>query len=165
MHIDSVVVNASPLITLFKSGQAALLPALFRQIHVPDAVWREISDSRHDDVASRELASASWAIRLPPQALDPLVIAWDAGLGETEVLAYARANPDVRAVVDDDYARRCAQSLGIRTLGTCGVIVLAKRRGVISEVKPSLEALQAAGLWLSESVLQAVLVAADEGPK
>lgn len=162
MRIDRVVVNASPLITLFKSGRSGLLPALFQQIHVPDAVWREISDSGHDDVASRELASAPWAIRLPPQALDPLVIAWDAGPGETEVLAYARANPDVRAVVDDDYARRCAQSLGIRTLGTCGVIVLAKRRGVITEAKPCLAALQAAGLWLSESLIRTVLSEAGE---
>lgn len=46
MPIDGVVVNASPLITLFKSGQTALLPALFQQIHVPDALWREISDAR-----------------------------------------------------------------------------------------------------------------------
>ncbi len=157
MRIERVVVNASPLITLFKSGQAHLLPALFSKVYVPDAVSREVIDGGHDDVAARDLARAEWAIRLPAQALDPLVIAWDAGPGETEVLACARANPDVRAVVDDDYARRCAQSLGVRTLGTCGVIVLAKRRGVIPAVKPCLDALQAAGLWLSESLVRAVL--------
>lgn len=162
MRIDRVVVNASPLITLFKSGQAHLLPALFHEVHVPDAVWREIVDAGHDDVAARQLAQAGWALRLPVQPLDPLVLAWDAGPGETEVLAYARANPDVRAVVDDDYARRCAQASGIRTLGTCGVIVLAKRRGVIAEVKPGLAALQAAGLWLSDGLIRAVLAEAGE---
>jgi len=30
MRIDAVVINASPLITLFRSGQAELLPKLFR---------------------------------------------------------------------------------------------------------------------------------------
>ena len=105
MRIDCVVVNASPLITLFKSGQAHLLPALFQQVYVPDAVWREIADSGYDDAASRELANAPWALRPPVQALDPLVLAWDAGPRETEVLAYARANAGVCAVVDDDYAR------------------------------------------------------------
>lgn len=162
MRIERVVVNASPLITLFKSGQAHLLPALFQCIHVPDAVWREITNGGHDDLAARDLANADWAIRLPPQALDPLVLAWDAGPGETEVLTYARAHPETRAVVDDDYARRCAQSLGVRTLGTCGVIVLAKRRGVLAEVKPCLNALQAAGLWLSDGVIRAVLKEAGE---
>lgn len=162
MRIERVVVNASPLITLFKSGQAHLLPTLFDKVCVPEAVWREITDGGHDDVAARDLARAEWVIRLSPQVLDPLVIAWDAGPGETEVLTYARANPDVRVVVDDDYARRCAQSFGIRTLGTCGVIVLAKRRGVIAEVKPCLDALQTAGLWLSDGVIRAVLGEAGE---
>jgi hypothetical protein len=34
MPIERVVVNASPLITLFKSGQADLLPRLFMSILV-----------------------------------------------------------------------------------------------------------------------------------
>jgi hypothetical protein len=42
MGIDAVVVNASPLITLFRSAQADLLPGLFAQIIVPEAVWREV---------------------------------------------------------------------------------------------------------------------------
>jgi len=39
MRIDSVVINASPLITLFRSGQAHILPQLFNRIIVPQAVW------------------------------------------------------------------------------------------------------------------------------
>ncbi|MBK9327080.1 MAG: DUF3368 domain-containing protein [Hydrogenophilales bacterium] len=163
MRIERVVVNASPLITLFKSGQAQLLPALFASIHVPDAVWREVVAGSHADEAARGLANAPWAQRLAPLPLDPLVLAWDAGPGETEVLTYARANPDVRAIVDDDYARRCARSLGVRTLGTCGVLVLAKRRGVITTVEPGLRALTDAGLWLSPALIRAVLHEAGEG--
>jgi hypothetical protein len=90
MRIERVVVNASPLITLFKSGQAHLLPALFETVYVPDAVWREIADGGHTDVAARDLPGVDWAVWLPPLALDPLILAWDAGPGETEVLTYAR---------------------------------------------------------------------------
>lgn len=42
MRIDAVVINASPLITLFRSGQAGLLPRLFTHIVVPKAVWKEV---------------------------------------------------------------------------------------------------------------------------
>jgi len=42
MQIDAVVINASPLITLFRSGQADLLPQLFKRIVVPQAVWQEV---------------------------------------------------------------------------------------------------------------------------
>lgn len=52
MRIDAVVINASPLITLFRSGQADLLPRLFNRIVVPDAVWQEVVlDEWEDKVA------------------------------------------------------------------------------------------------------------------
>ncbi len=38
MLINRIVVNASPLICLFKSDLAELLPALFEDIAVPDAL-------------------------------------------------------------------------------------------------------------------------------
>jgi predicted nucleic acid-binding protein len=44
MRIDAAVVNASPLISLFRSGQASLLPRLFDRIVVPEAVWQEVGD-------------------------------------------------------------------------------------------------------------------------
>ena len=47
------------------------------------------------------------------------------------MLTVALNRPDFRAMVDDQAARRCARTLGIRTLGTGGMLVLAKRRGLI----------------------------------
>ena len=52
MRIDKVVVNASPLITLFRSGQAGLLPQLFQKIIVPGAVWTEVTGSERNDPAA-----------------------------------------------------------------------------------------------------------------
>jgi len=36
---DGIVINASPLIVLFKSGLEFVLPGLFKKIVVPEAVW------------------------------------------------------------------------------------------------------------------------------
>ena len=157
MRIDRVVVNASPLITLFNSGQAELLPELFSEVLVPDAVWLEVAEGGHQDIAAQAIRFAQWVKRLPPTLPDPMVMAWDAGPGETAVISLARTASDLRAVVDDDYARRCARVLGVKTLGTCGVILLAKRRGIIPHVKPALDALHTAGLWLSDSLIQTIL--------
>jgi len=55
MRIEDVVVNASPLITLFRSGQAELLPGLFRRIVIPEAVWREVVVQGCEDAAARGL--------------------------------------------------------------------------------------------------------------
>ncbi len=60
MRIDKVVVNSSPLIVLFRSGQADLLPRLFKTIVVPDQVYEEIMAGRDDDPAKKSLAQAPW---------------------------------------------------------------------------------------------------------
>ena len=162
MPIEQVVVNASPLITLFKSGQAELLPRLFTSILVPDAVWHEVTATSHDDRAARGISATKWITRLPPEPLDPEILSCDAGAGESAVLTYARQHPEARAIIDDDYARRCGSRNGIRTLGTCGLLILAKRRNLIETVAPGLQALSDAGLWLSSGVIRSVLDEAGE---
>ncbi|PSN10722.1 DUF3368 domain-containing protein [filamentous cyanobacterium CCT1] len=151
MSVDRVVVNASPLIVLFKSGQADLLPQLFSEILIPQAVWQEVTLPQ-GDAASQQLPDAAWAI--PVEVLvNSDIAAWDLGAGESAVLSYGLQNPGYRAIIDDAAARRCARTLGITTLGTGGVLVLAKRRGLIDSVGDRLESLQEAGLWLSESII------------
>ena len=48
MPIKHVIINASPLITLYKSQLADLLPQLFGQVSVPPAVWREVTACKND---------------------------------------------------------------------------------------------------------------------
>jgi predicted nucleic acid-binding protein len=161
MQIDKVVVNASPLITLFRSGQAGLLPQLFQKIIVPGAVWTEVTGGERDDPAARELIVQPWPIREIVMT-SPRVAVWNLGDGETSVLSYALENPACRAVVDDAEARRCARTLGIRMLGTGGVLILAKQRGLIVSVAEGLNRLRQAGLWLSDDVAQLLLKLAGE---
>lgn len=160
MPIDRVVINASPLIVLFKSGQAELLPRLFSEILTPQAVWEEVTATK-TDIASQQLPSISWANPLEI-TIHPTIAAWDLGAGESTVLSFALENPDYRAMVDDAAARRCARALGIATLGTGGAIVLAKQRGLIESVGDRLQQLRDAGLWLSEEVVSLLKQQAGE---
>ena len=161
MRIDAVVLNASPLITLFRSGQADLLPLLFKQIVVPEAVWQEVVMGEWEDTAARELIKQSWPVR-EEVVSSPRVAAWDLGAGETAVLSHALANPPLRAVIDDMDARRCAQTLNIPMLGTGGLLVLAKRRGLLPSVGEGIAKLRDAGLWLSDEIVQILKMQAGE---
>ncbi len=40
---NTIVLNTSPLIALFKAGLKFVLPGVFEQIVVPEAVWQEVS--------------------------------------------------------------------------------------------------------------------------
>ena len=161
MRIEAVVVNASPLIALFRSGQADLLPKLFNRIVVPEAVWKEVVLDERDDAAVRELGAQTWPIR-EVVATSHRVEAWNLGAGETAVLSHALANPPLRAIIDDADARRCSRTLGIPILGTGGVLLLDKRRGLLPSVAVGLEKLRNAGLWLSDDVIKLLKAQASE---
>lgn len=161
MRIEAVVVNASPLIALFRSGQADLLPKLFNRIVVPEEVWKEVVLDERDDAAARELGAQAWPMR-EVVATSPRVEAWKLGAGETAVLSHALANPPLRAIIDDTDARRCARTLGIPFLGTGGVLLLAKQRGLLPTVAAGLEKLRNAGLWLSDDLIELLKAQASE---
>ncbi|MFN0121147.1 MAG: DUF3368 domain-containing protein [Blastocatellia bacterium] len=156
---ERVVINASPLITLCKSGQEELLPRLFGEIIVPDGVWKEIMGGNAADPAAQRLrdpAAFSWCQKEPGITIPSLIQAWDLGAGESEVLAFAMSHPDYLAVIDDAAGRRCARSLNIRVSGTVGLLILAKRRGVIDTVMPGIQALRQAGLWMDDSLTEEI---------
>jgi predicted nucleic acid-binding protein len=89
MQIREIVIDASPLITLFRSGQSEILPQLFENIWVPDAVWLEITQGGHRDLAAQQLPSMKWAKRVHVGIISELIQRRDLGKGESEVLTFA----------------------------------------------------------------------------
>jgi predicted nucleic acid-binding protein len=83
-------------------------------------------------------------------AIPPLIAAWDLGRGESEVLTYAFTHPEYSA------------ALQIPMRGTLGVALLAKQAGLIEQLAPVLQALQAAGLRLSPQIAAQTLHLANE---
>jgi predicted nucleic acid-binding protein len=99
--INRVIINSSPLIVLFKSQQADLLPQLFTDILVPEAVWNEITTGGQNDIASQQLPNASWVQRVEVGAIASVIASWDLGSGELEVLSLSLKISDCAAIVDD----------------------------------------------------------------
>jgi len=162
MLVKKVIINSSPLIVLFKSKQVTLLPQLFSEIFVPSAVWDEVTALGKNDLPALQLPNVSWAQRVEIANVASEIAAWDLGKGESEVLSIAKENPDSVAIVDDRAARRCAKSLDIMTIGTGGVLLLAKQRGLIPSVAPKIQAIRDAGLWLSDPIVNLLKQKAGE---
>lgn len=99
--VKRVVINASPLITLFRSQLHGLLPQLFETIYVPDAVWQEVVAGGANDAATRLLPTVSWAVHLPPCEVPLDIQRWNLGAGESAVLNHARTLQVDRALLDD----------------------------------------------------------------
>jgi len=78
------------------------------------------------------------------------------GSGETAVLSLAQGMGAI-AVVDDRAARTAAGILGIRVIGTLGVILRARLKNRIPSTVDVIMALRLAGLHLSDEVIRAAL--------
>ena len=159
--MDRWVINASPLICLAKAGYADLLLKLPDEAVIPQAVVDEIQAGRAGDPARQVLARSEFSIA--NVAALPEILAWDLGKGETAVLSYALAHPGCTTIIDDRAARKCVLSFLIPFKGTLAVVILAKKRGLISSAAKVMSALQAAGLRLEDDVIRAALLqSADE---
>jgi predicted nucleic acid-binding protein len=162
MQIEKIVINASPLVLLFKSHFEWLLPKLFTEIIVPASVRDEVS--RGEDIASHKLYDyeSEWITRGLIQIPDEISV-WNLGDGESEVLSRAFNNEKkYRAVIDDRADGHCAKTLDIPTLGTGGILVLAKKRGLINSVSDALGRLQNVGLYISDEITELLKKQAGE---
>ena len=148
MPAANIVLNASPLILLCNSDLSFVLPELFTEIVVPEAVWQEIVRGSHQDRAAQLLPELDW-LKRESTNLVPDVVHWDLGAGETEVISFALNHSGYTPVLDD-------------MLGTGSILILAKERGLIESVEQSLRALQNVGLWITEPVIQMLKEQAGE---
>lgn len=151
------VVNASPLILLGKIGRVALLSELSDELIVPAVVVREVGVKPEGKRVVSEVASLSGTRFQDEIATSSEIAAWNLGRGESQVLALAGAYPRSRAVLDDLDARRCAQSLGLSLIGTLGVVLRAKRKGIIERARPVIEHLRGVGLYASDALIEQAL--------
>jgi predicted nucleic acid-binding protein len=160
--VPDVISNSSPLQYLYQADVLDLLPVLFGQVCVPEAVVAELEEGRRRSVPLPTLADLSWLqVRtVRNRTLLPLVT--HLGDGEKEVLALGRELSDALLLLDDRDARRHAHALQLEISGTLGVLLLAKERGILDAVRPVLDRLQALRFRLDVRTRQSVLELAGE---
>ena len=77
-------------------------------------------------------------------------------------MTLALDKPHTGVVLDDLQARKCAELFEIPLIGTLGLVVLAKRKGLIALARPVIERLIAVGLYISPALLTRILVGIGE---
>ena len=153
---SSAIVNASPLIFLARSGHLQLLKAFADEVWVPEPVAEEILHRGQHDITARAIEKTPWLINKPVGDIPTAILDWRLGAGESAVLALAIEH-QLEAIIDDLAGRKCAARLGIPVRGTLGIVLAAKKRGVIQQARPVIEGMMKTGLYLSKKVLDKAL--------
>jgi predicted nucleic acid-binding protein len=150
------VLDSSPLILLSRTDQISLLSALAEEVAIPAEVADEVGRCRVEDAARALVASGT--IHVADAVPKPSsVLAWDLGAGETGVLSLCLTQPGFTAILDDRAARTCADSFGIPVRGTLGIVLLARRRGIVERARPLVQRLRQAGLYLTDDLADQAL--------
>jgi predicted nucleic acid-binding protein len=157
----TVVSNTTPLITLTSIDKLDILKELYGKVYIPNAVLNEIKAGK-GKIGYFEIDTIDWII---PQKITNVfsmnyLIDLDDGEAETIILA-EELQADI-VLIDEKFARGFAEIRGLTLSGSLGVLLEAKKKGIISQVKPLIEKMLANRRYLSEKIILDLLKSTNE---
>ena len=155
-----IISNSSPLIALSRIGRLDILKSLYGKIFIPKAVEKEI---RADPIRKIDLNRLSWIkVKVLNQSLSSDILSVNLGLGESETIALALELKAELVILDELAGRNMAESLNLKFTGTLGVLLKAKKKGLIPSVKELIDALNKHEFRISPQLYQNILELSKE---
>jgi len=161
-----VISDTSAITNLAAIDQLRLLPLLYKQVIIPEAVYRELVDIDPPVPGTVEVQTATWlevklianrefVERLQSEVrLDP---------GESEAITLALELQADLLLIDERRGRAEADRLGIKITGLLGILVEAKRKNLILAVQPLMDALIATSEFrVSSALYNQILIIVNE---
>ncbi|MBK9017688.1 MAG: DUF3368 domain-containing protein [Saprospiraceae bacterium] len=147
-----IISDTSCLIALYDIGEMELLAKIFNEVWVTPEVEREFNPTLPIWILVKTVQNQALKTDFE-KLVDP---------GEASAIALAVESPGSRLLLDDKQGRKLAASQKLPFIGTLGLLLEAKEKGVISEVGRYLDKLLAAEFWIAEDLRNEVLKKAGE---
>lgn len=156
-----VVSDTTAITNLFHIGQLSLLVDVFGKVIIPPAVEVELSEipGQWEAITDQNFINVIKPFDLTRVAFYKAIL----DDGEAEAIALAIEVQADFIVMDEWKGRRLAKHAGLHVIGLVGVLLTAKRKGIVSEIGPILTALaDVAGFRLHPSLVEDALREAGE---
>lgn len=158
-----VISDTSPLRALAHLGHVPWLEALFRRVWLPPAVASEL---RQPPPAYRPIEVSDWAfleVLAPTSRRRVSELRTTLDVGEAEALALAEELKADIVLIDETAGREAARLGGFTVLGTLGLLVRAKQRGLNPAVAPLIDRLRSElNFFISSGLRRTILRQAGE---
>ena len=156
-----IVSDASPVTSLIQVGQLELLNAVFGQVVVPRAVYNELCKVPGQQTI---VDQQNWLFIDHAKDLKHVkTLENELDAGEAEAIVLALEMKADYLVIDEFKGRNKAEEIGLKIIGSLGVLLQAKQKGLISAVKPLIDDLiQKAEFRVHPALYQQVLNIAGE---
>ena len=150
----TVICNTTPFIALASVNLLSLLPSLYVSIMTPEAVIEELQHG--GSIAVPDMATLGWVRIIPNISTFENRLLFELDYGERHVVLNALKFQADLVLIDDRIARNIAEYYGLNVKGTLGVLVEAKRKGLIEAFKPIALAMQRFGIWFSFRLIEQI---------
>jgi predicted nucleic acid-binding protein len=160
--LPDIACDTSAIQYLYQLELLDILPRLGDRVLVPPSVVDEIEVGRTVGVPLPDLTGLEWITVQRPVSGAAIPLLTDLGPGEAEVLMLAIEQDNVVAVLDDAIARRIADTLDLPFTGTLGLLLDAKRAGLVPAIGPLLDRLHALRFRLAPETRKVILNLAGE---
>ena len=160
-----IVADTGPIIGLAKIGRISLLKKLATEVLIPPIVHKELYGKigAESDQIDQALSDFVHVVEFGSLELNLDEHFINLGEGEKQSIILASTlKKEVLLLIDDRAGRQAADRLKIPKIGLVGILLLAKKRGLINNVVSLLQELRAAGYWLSDEVIAVARKLADE---
>ena len=162
MKSSSVVINTSPWIALSVCNQVDLLNEVYENVLIPSAVEREIIAGGKNRPGARELGEATWLNVMEIQDITKIFLLHELDRGEGEVIILAQEQKINQVIIDERVARMHASVAGLSLMGTLGFLLKSKKQNLIPEIRPLIEKILQAGIYIHQNIVQGILREAGE---
>ena len=152
-----VASNTGPIIALAKISCLSILKTMFSEILIPPVVYRELLGKLGTEWEEIESALNDFIKVVEPNPSDnatELAIA-DLDEGERQTIKLAsNMRENVLLLIDDKAGREAANRLNIPITGTIGILLMAKKKGCLTDVIRLIDKLRNSGYWFSEELIE-----------
>jgi predicted nucleic acid-binding protein len=155
-----IIVDASALVALTICDSLNVLKLLFSEVKVSQTVFEEVTVSGKpgSDKLTSYLQNKVEQLNLNHWVIDGNSL----GNGElTSIALYKYLKADY-LLIDDKAGRRVAKLNNIKVIGSLGVLIAAKRKGIIKLIKPHIEILKTSKIYFSTTLLEHALKITNE---
>ncbi len=158
-----IIADSSALVALAICDGLRLLDQLFEEIKVPQTVFNEVVvEGKPAAVILRQYLTGK---TVNVDLINVVITSGGLGQGEIEAMALYKTLQADYLLIDDKRARKVARLNHISITGSQGILLLAKHKGLISEVKPFLDRLSVSEIRINERLIQKTLQLANETEK
>lgn len=151
-NYSAVIADASCFILLDKIDNLLILQKLFGTVTTSTEVAEEFGKPLPEWIQIKSAQDKNFQSALFLQV----------DLGEASAIALAAEHQPSLLIIDDMKGRKLAQKLNLTITGTLGLIMIAKREGILPKIKPVFDKIQMTNFRIAPALLEDILKQAGE---